>query len=229
MIRYGLFITGTGTSVGKTWVTRGLARAFVRRGLRVAAIKPIETGCDPDPADATVLGRSCGRADLAEAPGLYRARAALSPYAALLEGESSAADPTLLARRCRELAASAGVLLVEGAGGLLAPLDRTHDIADLARALELPLLLVADDALGVLSLVLTAVESARARSLPLAAVVLTQRAVSPADPSRRSNRRILSERLDVPVLAFPSCPDDDDALALAAEQAGLVPLVAPAS
>jgi dethiobiotin synthetase len=65
-----LFISGTGTGVGKTWVTRGLARALVRDGVDAVAIKPIETGCDPAPADAVALARACRRPELASAPGL---------------------------------------------------------------------------------------------------------------------------------------------------------------
>ncbi|MFW5925199.1 MAG: dethiobiotin synthase [Myxococcota bacterium] len=222
----GWFVTATGTGVGKTFVTRGLATALRRRGHPVAAIKPVETGCAPDPLDARALARACGRPELASAPGLYRAPPPVAPYAATLSGLPAPPPPDHLAATVRALAPDTDITLVEGAGGLLVPLDRERTMADLARALGLPLLLVADDGLGVLSFTLTAADAARARGLDVAAVVLVRREASPADPSRETNGRILAERLaPVPVLQFPHCADEDRALADAAEAAGLLALV----
>lgn len=224
----GLFITATGTGVGKTFLTRGLARALCTRGNTVAAIKPLETDCHPRPLDAHALARACGRPDLAENPDLYRVPPPLAPYAATLAGEPPPPDPADLASTVHRLAHAADVVLVEGAGGLLVPLDATHTMADLGRALAMPLLLVTRDGLGVLSHTLTAVESARARSLPIAAVVLTRHTATDADPSLETNARILRERFaPIPVLSFPSSADDDDALARAAEAAGLLDLLDP--
>jgi dethiobiotin synthetase len=114
---------------------------------------------------------------------------------------------------------------VEGAGGLLTPLDATRDFADLARALALPVILVARDQLGVLSHTLTCAESARARGLHLLAVILSRHPQDESDLSRATNARILEERLQLPVRVFPSCPDDDPALARTAERAGLLTLL----
>ena len=211
-----LFISGTGTGVGKTWVTRGLARALVRQGDNVAALKPIETGCDPEPADARAIARACGRPELASGAGLYRARPPLAPWAATLEGEPPASLPSIVAAT-RALSGSADIALIEGAGGLLVPLDATADMADLALALEAELVLVGEDRLGVLSHVLSAVAAAHARSLSVRAVILTRH--SEADASRSTNARILKERLGCPVVPFPSAPDDDEALADAASEA----------
>lgn len=208
----GIFITGTGTGVGKTWVTRGLARALSRAGSRVTAIKPVETGCDPDPQDAIALARACARPELAHALGLHRGRAPLAPWAATLEGEP-ALDFHRVAQSTRALCQDAELALVEGAGGLLVPLDADHDAADLALAVGAELLIVAEDRLGVLSHVLTAAEAARARNLNVRAFVLTR--VQP-DPSQRTNARILTERLSSPIAIFPPAPDEDDALADAA-------------
>jgi dethiobiotin synthetase len=222
----GLFITATGTGVGKTCVTLGLARALVDRGRPTAAIKPLETGCTPEPRDALALARACGRPDLAHAPGLYRVPPPLAPYAATLMGCAPPPAPGALAATVRELAKPASVVLVEGAGGLLVPLDARHTMADLASHLGLPLLLVADDRLGVLSHTLTAVESAQRRQLPIAAVVLSRTSPVADDPSTVTNARILRDRLaPLPVLSFPHCADNDPALAAAAERAGLPALL----
>lgn len=219
----GVFVSATGTGAGKTFVARGLTRALVRRGHRVAAVKPIETGCAPDPLDAIALARAARRPELAHQPDFYRATRPLAPYAATLEGELPPPPLPELAAAIDRAAVDASFLLVEGAGGLLVPLDPTTAIADLIRALELPLLLVAPDALGVLSSTLTALESATSRSLAIAAIVLARHASS-ADPSVRTNETILRSRTGLPVLPFPATADDDDALADAALECGLVDL-----
>lgn len=223
----GWFVTGVSTGVGKTFITRGLARGLHRSlqpGRAVVALKPIETGVASEPTDAVHIARACGQPELARASGLYRSALPLAPYAVALETGAAPPDLLSLAASIRKLARDAACLLVEGAGGLLVPVDEQRDIADLASALELPLLLVACDQLGVLSSVLTCVESARARNLPIAAVVLSEFSAPSDDPSPRTNRRVLETRLALPVLSFPRCEDDDDALADAAERCGLLAL-----
>lgn len=206
-----LLVSGTGTGVGKTWLVRGLARALARSGADVVALKPIETGCDPAPRDAIAIAAACGRPELAGAPGFYRARAALAPYAATLEGEP-AVDLAAIVQRIEAL--SAAITLVEGAGGVLVPLDEARDVLDLARAIGASIVLVGRDELGVLSHTLTAALAVRSRGLALAGVVLTE---PPApDPSARTNAAILGARLGCPVLGMPHARDDDDALADAA-------------
>ena len=220
----GLFVTSSGTSAGKTFVTRALARALVDSGERVVALKPIETGCAPHPADAQALARAA-RADTCEHPTFYRARLALAPYAVELESRHPAPDLSALVAAVRSYEPRCATLLVEGAGGILVPLTRDLTIADFASRLGYPLLMVAPDVLGVLSYVSTACESARARGLRIAAVVLTHAAAGAPDASADTNAVILRERLALPVLHFPRVSDDDAELAAAAQSAGLVHLV----
>lgn len=237
----GLFIAATGTAAGKTFVTRALAAELTRTGTRVAALKPIETGFSPGstplPAavsdsgttpipDALRLGIACGRSDLANAAGFYRAALPLAPYAAALASGDSPPEIGALSQAIATAALGSQAVLVEGAGGLLVPLDRQRTIADLIAALDLPILLVAQNTLGVLSHILTAVESIDRRNLGLAAIVLVDHTASADDPSRRHNRAILQERLPYSVLAFPACADTDADLARAANQAGLIELFA---
>ena len=218
----GVFVTGTSTGVGKTFVARGLARALVRRGLRVAAVKPIETGCDPDPLDALALARACGRPELAGAPGFYRAAPPLSPRAIAHEGGSVPPDVTTLAARVDRAVGEASFAIVEGAGGLFVPLTRSSDTSELVAALGLPALLVARDRLGVLSDVLAVVRAAPAGTI--SNVILTRHSAEDADPSQRSNAVILAER-GLSVLVFAETDDDDEALAREAERSGLADAV----
>ena len=201
----GVFITATGTGVGKTWVASALARACVQRGTRVAAIKPIETGVDPDPLDGLELGRACGDESLASADGLYRAAPPLAPYAIEKHGGPAVGSLRTLAGRVRELSKDAEYTIVEGAGGVLVPLDREHTIADLAAELELRTVLVARNELGVLSYTLTAIEALRKREVAVGAIVLN-RVDSDArgDISPSSNADVLSDYLPrIPIVAVP--------------------------
>lgn len=239
-----LFVTGTGTGAGKTWVTRGLAAAAVRSGRQVAALKPYESGCAAGVAaaspllgaDAEALARASGRPDLAAAGAFYRARLPLAPWAATLAGEPPPPSIADLAAEVQALSTHAELTLVEGAGGLLVPVDEENDVADLAVALGAPLLIVAGDCLGVLSHTLTAVEAAARRGLEIVAVVLTpaagyddqegQEGEKAEDPSRVYNQAILAARLDTPVLTIGRTNNDDLALADAVITAGLYDLVA---
>lgn len=210
----GLFITGTGTGEGKTFVTRGLARRALRHGIDVAAIKPLETGVDPIALDARALAEASGRPELADLPGLYRARAPLAPYSATLRGEPPVPSTEALCATLR--AVTSELLLVEGAGGALVPLDAQRDIADLIGALGLPAVLVARNGLGVISHVRCAHEALTRRGLEVAAVVLSEH--GPSDTSQQDNLDVLRALLPSPVLPFPSAPDDHDALAESALQ-----------
>jgi dethiobiotin synthetase len=175
----GAFITATGTGVGKTWLASALATACVQRGKRVAAIKPIETGVDPDPTDALELARACGN----ESFGSLRA----------------------LAKRIRELAADADYTIVEGVGGVLAPIDREHTIADLGALLDLQTVVVARNSLGVLSYTLTAVEALRKRKISVRAIVLNHVDRNHRDDlSRTSNADVLADYFPrLPILRVP--------------------------
>ena len=221
----GVFVTATGTSCGKTFVTRGLARALQQQALRVAALKPIETGCAPTAVDAEALARAAC-APIAPDPSVfYRAELPLAPYAVTRETGQAGPDITLIANAVHELDQTVDWVLVEGAGGLLVPLDRDTTIADLARRLAYPVLLVAPDSLGVLSFALTAFECAQARGLRPLGVVLTHTSPETPDRSSETNASILRERTALPVLHFPFAPENDEALAAAAVSCGLLSLV----
>jgi dethiobiotin synthetase len=215
----GAFITATGTGVGKTWLASALATACVQRGKRVAAIKPIETGVDPDPIDALELARACNQEGLAYAEGLYRAKEPLAPYAIEKRGGPAVGSLRVLSKRVRELGADADYTIVEGVGGVLVPLDRDHTIADLAAQLDLQTVLVARNALGVLSYTLTAVEALRKRSVSVRAIVLNHVDRNQRDDlSRRSNADVLADYLPrLPILRAPRVKSPTDMMDTALE------------
>ena len=208
----GAFITATGTGVGKTWLATALTLACVQRGKRVAAIKPIETGVDPDPVDALQLARACGNESLASAPGLYRAKEPLAPYAVEKRGGARVGSLRALARRVRELAHDADYAIVEGVGGVLVPLDREHTIADLCALLDLQTVVVARNSLGVLSYTLTALEALHKRKISVRAIVLNHVDRSQKeDLSRASNADVLADYFPrIPIVRVPRVQDPKD-------------------
>jgi dethiobiotin synthetase len=199
-----LFITGTDTGVGKTFVACALAIALRERGRRVAVLKPVETGVEGEPADALALRA----ASLDPAPlddiCPYRLRAPLAPAVAA-RLESVTIDVTrlvaLVARRRQE----ADVLLVEGAGGLLVPLDARTTWAELAVRAGLPLLIVGANRLGVVNHCALTARVAAAAGLVVRGFVLSQRAAR-TDVSAATNAETIATLTGLPCCAaLPRC------------------------
>jgi len=144
-----VFVTGTGTDIGKTFVTAALIHALRRRCKPVDALKPIASGFDPaevEISDPGVLLAALGEAVTTAALDRiapWRYRAPLSPdMAARREGRPL--DFTALSRFTRErIEAAPGTLLIEGVGGVMVPLDDRHTVLDWIEAVRVPLLLVA--------------------------------------------------------------------------------------
>jgi dethiobiotin synthetase len=173
-----LFVAGTGTDIGKTHVACALIQAVRARGLSVDAFKPVVSGfdpADPDASDPGRLAQALGEPDALTRISPRRYRAPLAPnLAARLEGETLNLDD--LIADCQERLADPGrdLLLIEGAGGVMSPLTDDATNLDLMVALDLPILLVAGSYLGTVSHALTALEVIRARSLSVAAIVMSE-------------------------------------------------------
>jgi dethiobiotin synthetase len=175
----GLFVTGTGTGVGKTIVSAALLAAMRAVGEPVRAHKPVVTGLDERPGewppDHELLALAAGMSPVEVAPLRYGP--AVSPHlAAALAGESI--DPTGLVVRAREQPER--TVVVEGVGGLLVPLAEDYSVRDLAVELGLPLVVAAPPGLGTVNHTLLTVEAARSAGLNVAVVVLTPWAAEPS-------------------------------------------------
>ncbi|MBI4228006.1 MAG: adenosylmethionine--8-amino-7-oxononanoate transaminase [Candidatus Omnitrophica bacterium] len=193
----GLFVLGTGTGVGKTAVAAGLAAALRRRGVDVGVMKPIATGVsDAVGADTAWLRRAAGVRDPIEQVSPYRFRVPAAP--AVARGRTRIALDGIR-RAYDELAARHDVVLVEGIGGLLVPLDDQRTVADLVRALDLPVLLVACAQLGTINHALLTVEQARNAGLDLLGLVLNGRHARPS-VAERTNPTVLRRWTNLPVL-----------------------------
>ncbi len=175
----GLFVTATGTEVGKTYVSCGLIGALRRRGESVAALKPIASGFDPDRAaesDTAALLAAIGlplTPERVAATSPWRFRAPLSPDMAARR-EGAALPFAALVQTCRAAIAPGLWTVIEGIGGVMVPLGAGRSVLDLLVALDLPTVLVSPTGLGALSHLLTALEAMRSRALAATAVVLSE-------------------------------------------------------
>jgi dethiobiotin synthetase len=194
-----IFVTATGTGVGKTFITAGLIRHLRASGRTVDALKPVMTGFDPAEAegsDAGVLLRALGRqATLEEIARIspWRYRAALAPDVAA-ERERAALDFAQLGAFCRHaILTRRDVLFIEGVGGVMAPLDRDHTVLDWIVAVQLPLILVAGSYLGAISHTLTALDTLLRREMTVLTVLVneTEGSSVPLDDTVASIRRFV--------------------------------------
>jgi dethiobiotin synthetase len=175
-----VFITATGTDIGKTFVTAGLIRHLRGTAGAVDAIKPIVSGFDPDAwqeSDPAVLLAALGRPiALGEVEHIspWRFKAPLSPdMAGRREGRAIVFRDVV--EFCRgSMAEHRGMLLIEGVGGVMVPLDDRRTVLDLMSMLRIPAILVAGSYVGTISHTLTALEVLARRNLDIAAVVVSE-------------------------------------------------------
>jgi dethiobiotin synthetase len=192
----GVFITGTDTGVGKTVVGCLVAAALRKLGVNVGVMKPVETGCLEDNGrlralDAEALARAARVTDPPELVCPVRLREPMAPsIAAEIEGRSIELDE--IRQAYDELSRRHDFLLVEGAGGITVPIVDGFDMADLARDLDLPVIVVARPSLGTLNHSTLTTEYARRRGLEVLGLVVS----NASEPGHRS----LVERTNLEVL-----------------------------
>ncbi len=210
----GVFVTGTGTEVGKTVIAAALAHTLAAGGKHVAVFKPAVTGLDEaGEADHELLRRAAGSNQSDEEIAPYRYGPPASPHlAAALAGHEI--EPERLRAAAREAAAGADVLVCEGVGGLLVPLagrlslgmreqlDPPYLVRDLAVDLGYSVVVAAAPGLGTINHTLLTLAAARAVGLEVAAVVLTP---WPEEPSaiEESNRATIAALGEVEVHTLP--------------------------
>jgi dethiobiotin synthetase len=222
-----IFITATGTEIGKTYVAAGLIRHWRAAGREVDALKPVVTGFDPAAAAASdpgvllaALGRPVTAAEI-ERIAPWRYAAPLSPDIAARR-ENRAVDFDALIAFSRQAAAKAkGTLLIEGIGGIMVPLDERHTVLDWIAALNIAVLVVTGSYLGSLSHTLTALDALRRRNLAIKALVVNETpgsSVSMTDTMTSLDKHAAP----VPIVALAHLPAGDVRHPGFAEIAGLL-------
>jgi len=204
----GLFITGTDTGVGKTYVAAIIARRLAADGRRVGVYKPAASGCARVDGvlvsdDALAIWNAAGRPGELDRVCPQCFEAPLAPHlAALAEGRRL--DAGRLRQGLEYWRERSEIILVEGAGGLMSPLGEEEYVADLADEFGFPLVVVARNVLGTINQTLQTLITASVfrEGLAIAGVVLNHPAIPPADDASLSqNRRELAARCVPPILA----------------------------
>ena len=200
----GIFITGTDTGVGKTYVGAGLAAALHERGIDVGVMKPAETGCGLRrgvlvPRDALKLIKAGGVDDPLDLVNPYRFREPLAPAVAAAR-DGKMIDVKRIVSAFRTLARKHECMLVEGAGGILVPLTRSHNFLDLARIMNLPVLIVARPALGTINHTLLTIMALHSRRLRIAGIVINHRSRQRPGLAERTGPPVIERLSGVPII-----------------------------
>ncbi|MPZ41555.1 MAG: dethiobiotin synthase [Rhizobiales bacterium] len=182
----GIFVSGTGTDVGKTYVTAAMVHHLRNAGKNVDAYKPVISGFDPknsDSSDPAVLLSALGRTTTDDEIGRiapWRFVPPLSPDLAA-KAEGRAIDFNEVVEFSRRVAYGRGTIFIEGVGGIMVPLDQSHTVLDWMSALRIPVLLVAGSYLGTISHTLTALHVLAQRNLDIVGVVVSESTVPGAN------------------------------------------------
>lgn len=197
----GLFITGTDTGVGKTFVACGLAALLRESGYKVGVMKPAETGCDQGdgklmPQDAVALKEASGCDLPLETICPYQFREPLAPSVAA-EREGVRIDIDRLMSIYDKISGGHNITIVEGAGGLMVPMLPSYTYADFAKVLKLSLIVVAANKLGTINHLLLTLEHASCKGLSVLGYVLNEIEKQPS-LGAQTNREALASLTGVP-------------------------------
>jgi dethiobiotin synthetase len=201
----GLFITATDTGVGKTVIVAALALALKQKGFKVGVIKPIESGFDPlhiETSDAERLRSLIMPTYPLESVCLYRMSYPLAPLAAARKAGVTI-ECSAIASAYQELSKHHDFILVEGVGGVMAPISTETTVRDLIKMLGMPSLLIGRTGLGGINHILLALEALAGYNIDVLGIVFNHAKRVPASGTQilqhQSTIELVSELSDVPV------------------------------
>ncbi len=190
-----LFITGTNTGVGKTTFSYLLAKSLLKKGIKVGYWKPVETGADPAPSDASLMAKLLGQS--LEDTVLYTFRLPLAPSVAE-KYEGDKIDLKVLKEKLNQLKERYEFLIVEGAGGLAVPIKGTYTYADFAFENKLPTLIVSDAKLGTINCSYLTAFYGKEKKLNLVGFAFNN--FTGEDFSEKDNPSVVEKMTSLPVL-----------------------------
>lgn len=199
----GFFITGTDTGIGKTWIATSLVTGLCRRGLRVAGMKPVASGCERDATgrwyngDALALQQAAGGDLPYERVNPYALPEPVAPHIAAAR-TGIRIELGVIRRHYEQLAAAHDAVLVEGVGGWRVPLSEDMSTTDLVRALGLPVLLVVGLRLGCINHALLTAEALQADGVPLIGWIAN--VLDPEYATTAATLATLDDRITAPML-----------------------------
>lgn len=201
------FIVGTDTGVGKTFIASRIIQQFAAQGHQVVGMKPITSGCEKNAQgewgneDVTALTNVSNVQAPLDLINPYRFIPAIAPHIAANQAEVSI-EVAKISQCFDALQQQADIVIVEGAGGFLVPINPQETLADLAVALKLPIILVVGMRLGCINHALLTVEAIKQKGLNLAGWVANQ--IDPQMPVFQENLESLKTRVDAPLLEIVS-------------------------
>ncbi|HXN85418.1 MAG TPA: dethiobiotin synthase [Candidatus Binataceae bacterium] len=207
---HGLFITGTEPRVGKTLIGCSLAFAAYSRGMKVGVMKPVETGCREvdgwlEPADARGLSFAAASDFPIELVCPYRYRSALAPAAAAEADVVAPPDLAEIVDAYSKIKTLSDLVIVEGAGGIMTPINwalvggRCTDNADLARSLNLDIVIVIGNRVGCFNTAALTIHYAKSRGLGIIGLILNDTDAT-TSPATESNEASLPKMTGIPLL-----------------------------
>jgi len=211
----GWFITGTDTGVGKTIIAGALALLLREHNKRVGVFKPIATGCRLDLHLGLVSEDTELLAHCADSPypldliNPVRYAGDLAPMVAA-ERKRKPIDWSAIEESWSKIRKDSDWIIVEGAGGLLVPIDQNKNMADLAGELKLPLIIVTRPGLGTINHTLLTIEAAQSRNLSIAAVVINGYRPASATLAEETNPEVIGRlaKMRIPIVV-PFDPHTD--------------------
>ena len=210
------FVTGTDTGVGKTLISCALLHAFAAQGKRVVGMKPVAAGCDENGLNEDVSQlRAAG--NIPATLGQINPYSFLHPIAPHIAARNAGVRIELahILTSYHELAAQADVVIVEGAGGFKVPVNELQDSAELARQLDLPVILVVGMRLGCLNHALLTASAIEACGLVCAGWVAN--VPDEGMSALPENIEALQQRIAAPLLGVVPCQPQPDARLVAAQ------------
>jgi len=220
----GFFVTGTDTGVGKTVITAALIKAAQLLGFRACGMKPIETGCtqkkfkvkssklkvikkDLTPSDGTFLKEISNANESIDLIAPVRYENPLAPLPAS-EIENNPVDIEKIKKAYCELVRRYNVIIVEGIGGLLVPINKEYFVLDLARDFGLPLIVVSRPGLGAINHSMLTVNYALKEGLSIAGIIMNYTHTPEDDLAEKTNPEVIKQISPVPIIGtFPYLRD----------------------
>jgi dethiobiotin synthetase len=218
----GFFITGTDTGVGKTIISGAIIKALQYLGVRACGMKPVETGCGREgdvliPYDGMFLKQI---AQMEESIAVVTPCRFESPLAPLIASEMDGIQLSLhdITSNFIKLRYNYNAIVVEGIGGLLVPLRKDYFVSDLAKEMDLPLIIVARPGLGTINHIMLTVRQADASGLQVAGIILNHNRPPENSLAEETNPKLLAQVCPVPLIGvFPYLKStDEDEIAMAA-------------
>jgi dethiobiotin synthetase len=213
-MKSGYFITGTDTGVGKTIVSAAILRTFIKKGLKVGAMKPIETGClNKDgvllPSDGMFLRDMAEMNDSLDIVTPVKFETPVSPLVAS-RLEDMEIDLERVFKAFENLKKKYDYLIVEGLGGLMVPIlkeqkkkaEKVYLVRDLIKNMELEVIIVTRPTLGTINHTLLTVEALKSKKIPIKGFIINYSTKVKNDISEKTNPDILNELLDINFLGI---------------------------